>query len=63
MGKIVFSAETLRLFLEGKQKNVATLNIQTWKMVHIIINGMKAAVTKQQILDLVFPEEGGGDEC
>ena len=54
MGRIQFSAETLRLFLEGKQKDIYTLNIQIWKRVHIIVQGIiRVAETKQQILDLV----------
>ncbi len=59
--KLIFRQRRFAYFSRASKKNVATLNIQTWSMVQIIIDdGTQVAVTKQQILDLVCQKKAEG---
>ncbi|KJA25392.1 hypothetical protein HYPSUDRAFT_199914 [Hypholoma sublateritium FD-334 SS-4] len=60
-GKIQFSLETLRLFLETKQGKVATLNaLLPWKRVAFNIRGIEDQEMHQQMLDLVSQKKAAG---
>ncbi|KJA25385.1 hypothetical protein HYPSUDRAFT_214078 [Hypholoma sublateritium FD-334 SS-4] len=62
MGRIDFSVQTLRLFLESKQGNIATLNLLPWKRVAVDIRDIRNKDTEacQQILDLVSQKKAEG---
>ncbi|KJA22695.1 hypothetical protein HYPSUDRAFT_40795 [Hypholoma sublateritium FD-334 SS-4] len=59
-GKIDFSLETLRLFLEGKQGKNAIPNVLPWRILIINIGGITAAETRQQMVDLVSQKKAAG---
>ena len=62
MGKLDFSAETFRLFLEGKQTDIAAPKIVPWKRVTIHIENMETMESQryQHILDLVSQKRAEG---
>ncbi|KJA19021.1 hypothetical protein HYPSUDRAFT_44691 [Hypholoma sublateritium FD-334 SS-4] len=59
-GNIDFSLQTLSLFLEGKQGDLAALNIMPWKKVAIDVRGIKDAEKYQQVLDLFSQKKAAG---
>ena len=64
MGRFDFSPETIRLFLERKQKDIAARNIAPWKKVFIYVERIKIKTMDsercQQILDLVSQKKAEG---
>ncbi len=61
-GKLDFSPETLRLFLEGKQSGIAAPNIVPWKKVAIFIENTESMESERtrHILDLVSQKREQG---
>ena len=60
-GEVDFSLETLRIFLEGKQRNMAnTMNGLPWKNIAIDIDGIRSAKRRKQILELVSQKKAAG---
>ncbi len=64
-GGINFSPETLRLFLEGKQRsfaalNIAPLRIAPWRTVIIDIQAINETVTQLEILELISQKNSEG---
>ncbi|KJA29540.1 hypothetical protein HYPSUDRAFT_221402 [Hypholoma sublateritium FD-334 SS-4] len=59
-GYMNFSLQTLRLFLEGKQGEIAIPNVLPWKKVSINIGGIRDTKTYEQMLDLVSQKKAAG---
>ncbi len=64
-GQINFSLETIRLFLERKQRSftmqsIAPWRIAPWRTVIIDLQGVKEAETQQEILELISQKNSEG---
>ena len=59
-GKFDFSPETLRLFLEGKQIDVAAPKILPWKSIVMYIQSRTATGAHGQISKLVSEKKAEG---
>ncbi len=64
-GEINFSLETLRLFLEGKQKlpvtqTIGPKKIVPWRKVTIGIQGIESIETKADIVIYIFKKQSQG---
>ncbi len=59
-GRILFSVETFRLFLERKQRYTTALNIQPWKSVFIDINSTSLTEAHWQLLDFASQKKEEG---
>ncbi len=64
-GAINFSLETLRLFLEAKQRlpvtqNISPRKITPWRMVTIGMHGIEDMATHNKILFLIFQKQSEG---
>ena len=64
-GAINFSLETLRLFLERKQRspgmeNIGPWKIAPWRMVTIEIKGIKEPETKKEVFFFIFQKQSEG---
>lgn len=60
-GNIDFSLQTLRLFLEGKQGELATKKaLLPWKRVVVSIGGIEDKEIRQQMLNLVWQKKAAG---
>ncbi len=59
-GQTDFSPETLRMFLEGKQRDTVVMNVLPWKSVGIDTYGIKSSEKRQQIFDLASQKKAAG---
>ncbi len=59
-GQVDFPVETLRIFLEGKQGEIAMRNVLPWTTVRIIVYEMHSAEKRQQVSDLVSQKQLAG---
>ncbi len=60
LGQIRFSLDTLRMLLDGKQGNNATLNILPWRKVTITTTGIKSEGQRRQISALISQKKAEG---
>ncbi len=56
----IFPLETLQIFLEGKRRDIAALNVLPWKEVVIDISGIIYADRRQQISAFVSQQKRAG---
>ncbi|KJA19035.1 hypothetical protein HYPSUDRAFT_44699 [Hypholoma sublateritium FD-334 SS-4] len=59
-GKIDFSFQTLRLFLEGRQGDIAAQNVMPWKKLVIDIRGIRDTEKRRQVSNLVSQKKAAG---
>ena len=55
-----FSLQTLRLFLEGRQRGIAARNVMPWKRLVIDIGGIKDREARQQASVLLLQKNAAG---